>query len=299
MHTRAPAKGSCRRRAIISAAPLDEDAAVELARSLLRQGYHVKKVVDQTGLSQNHVEMLASSTLAPDVKRLAKYMNARLGELGMSQLEASKLGLVSRSTLNLLGKDDRVPGSATLSKLDELLSWEPGSAHAAMHGSEPTPRENTISRPPGPIVDRDAEDDYDNLRMWIEKRLLELQMSKSRLAAVGGPGRTTLATMGKRGYSPNAETLERIDTHLMWAPGSAFAALKGGKPVNLHIDVKPHPALVPVHSIIDRLKVLRTRAERQQQSLEQQLRDIDQALSQAYLVVEDLSPHQRSSNSLP
>ena len=75
----------------------------------------------ETGLSKNHVEMLASSTLTPDVKRLAKYMNARLSELGMSQLEASKLGLVSRSTLNLLGKDDRVPGGATLSKLDELL----------------------------------------------------------------------------------------------------------------------------------------------------------------------------------
>lgn len=47
----------------------------------------------QTGLSEIHVEMLASSTVKPDVKRLAKYMNARLAELGMSQLEASKLGV--------------------------------------------------------------------------------------------------------------------------------------------------------------------------------------------------------------
>lgn len=285
--------------AIISAAPLDEDAATELARSLLSEGHSVDKVMAQTGLSQNHVEMLASSTVAPDVKRLAKYMNVRLSELGMSQLEASKLGLVSRSTLNLLGKDDRVPGRTTLSKLDELLSWELGSAHATMYGSEPKPRETSLGRRPGPVVDRDAEDDYENLRMWVEKRLLELQMSKSRLAAVGGPGRTTLATMGKRGYSPNADTLERIDTHLMWEPGSALAALKGGKPVNRRIEVKPHPALVPVHSIIDRLKVLKTRVERQQQTIDQQIRDIDQALAQAYLVVEDLSPQQRNIQSSP
>ncbi|MGV7852313.1 hypothetical protein PJM29_29515, partial [Mycobacterium kansasii] len=131
-----------------------------------------------------------------------------------------------------------------------------------MYGSEPKTREASVGKRQGPVVNRDADDDYDNLRMWIEKRLLELQMSKSRLAAVGGPGRTTLATMGKRGYSPNAETLERIDTHLMWEPGSALAALKGGKPVNRRIEVKPHPAIVPIHSIVDRLKLLKTRIER-------------------------------------
>ena len=284
------------RRAIITAAPLDEDAAADLARSLLSEGHPVSHVMAQTGLSENHVEMLASSTVEPDVKRLAKYMNNRLAELGMSQLEASKLGLVSRSTLNLLGKDDRVPGRSTLSKLDELLSWLPGSAHATMYGSEPKTREASIGKRQGPVVDRDADDDYDNLREWIEKRLLELQMSKSRLAAVGGPGRTTLATLGQRGYSPTAETLERIDTHLMWEPGSALAALKGGKPVNRRIEVKPHPAVVPIHSIVDRLKLLKTRVERQQETLNQQARDIDQALAQAHLVIEDLTPPQHRAS---
>ena len=282
---------------ISAAPPLDEDAAAELARSLLSDGHPVDEVMARTGLSQNHVEMLASSTVDPDMKRLAKFINDRLSELGMSQLEASKLGLVSRSTLNLIGKDARVPGRTTLTKLDELLSWEPGSAHATMYGSKPKPRETHIGRPARPVFDRDADDDYENLRKWVEKRLLELQMSKSRLAAVGGPARTTLATIGKRGYSPNAETLERIDTHLMWEPGSALAALKGGTPVNRRIEVKPHPAIVPVHSIIDRLKVLKSRVERQQQSIDQQIRDIDQALSQAYLVIEDLgAPQQRTMN---
>ncbi|MEX7470752.1 hypothetical protein BEL07_17665 [Mycolicibacterium grossiae] len=287
------------RRAIITAAPLDEDAASELARSLLSEGQSVDEVSARTGLSENHVEMLASSTVEPDVKRLAKYMNVRLAELGMSQLEASKLGLVSRSTLNLLGKDDRVPGRSTLSKLDELLSWVPGSAHATMYGSEPKTREASLGKRKGPVVDHDADDNYDNLRMWIEKRLLELQMSKSRLAAVGGPGRTTLATMGKRGYSPNAETLERIDTHLMWEPGSALAALKGGKPVSRRIDVTPHPATVPLHSLVDRLKLIKTRVDRQQETLNQQSRDIEQALAQARLVIEDLTPPQHRTSFPP
>jgi len=238
--------------------------------------------------------MLASSSVKADVARLAQFVNDRLRELGMSQLEASKLGLVSRSTLNLLGKPKgdgkelRVPGRTVLSKLDELCSWEAGSAHAIMFGSMPTPRETQVGKRPRPVINPDAEDDFDNLAMWIEKRLLELQMTKSRLAAVGGPGRTTLATLGKRGYQTSPETLERLDTHLMWEPGSALATLKGGIPVNRRIEIKPHPALVPVTSVIDKLKVLKTRAERQQLTLDQQIKDIDQALTQAYLVVEDL-----------
>ena len=280
--------------ATITAAPLDEDAAVNLSRSLLSEGHPVDEVVARTGLTQNHVEMLASSSVKADVARLAQFVNDRLRELGMSQLEASKLGLVSRSTLNLLGKprgdgkELRVPGRTVLSKLDELCSWEAGSAHAIMFGSMPTPRETQVGKRPRPVINPDAEDDFDNLAMWIEKRLLELQMTKSRLAAVGGPGRTTLATLGKRGYQTSPETLERLDTHLMWEPGSALATLKGGTPVNRRIEIKPHPALVPVTSVIDKLKVLKTRAERQQLTLEQQIKDIDQALTQAYLVVEDL-----------
>lgn len=265
-----------------------------MARSLLSEGHPISEVVAQTGLTQNHVEMLASSVVKPDVARLAQFVNARLSELGMSQLEASKLGLVSRSTLNLLGKgkkdggEVRVPGRATMAKLDELCSWEPGSAHATMFGSVPTPRETQIGKAPRPVVNYDAEDDFDNLAQWIERRLLELQMSKSRLSAVGGPGRTTLATLGKRGYEPSPETLEKLDTHLMWEPGSALATLKGGTPVNKRIEMKPHPALVPINSVIDKLKVLKTRAERQQQQIDQQIKDIDVALAQAAIVVEDL-----------
>ena len=266
---------------------------------MLSEGHDVKAVVTETGLSTQHVETLARGQLKPDVQRLAKYMNTRLRELGMSQLEASKLGFVSRSTLNLLGKDDRVPNRNTLERLDELLSWERGSSWAVMHGSEPMARERAGAGEQRPVIDRDAEDNYSNLAHWIDKRLRELNMSKSRFAAVGGPGRTTLATLGQRGYRPTPETLDRIDTHLLWEPGSAMAALKGGIPINRGPAVTPHPALVPLSAIKDRLKVMKARVQRQQQAIELMERDIDDAMSHVDLVVEDLGDPRRRFATQP
>jgi hypothetical protein len=177
----------------IKAKPFDVDTAAVRARSVLGKGHDVSIVVAQTGLPHARVEALAQAEGHPNVQRLAKYMNARLRELGLSQLEASKLGFVSRSTINLLGKDDRVPNRYTLEKLDELLSWERGSSRAVLYGSEPLARE-VPSGAKRPVIDSAAEDNYSNLAHWIDKRLRELNMSKSRFAAVGGPGRTTLAT---------------------------------------------------------------------------------------------------------
>lgn len=265
---------------------------------MLSKGRDVKAAAAQTGLSRTHVEALAQAEVKPDVQRLAKYMNARLRELGMSQLEASKLGFVSRSTLNLLGKDDRVPNRNTLENLDELLSWERGSSRAVTYGSEPIAREDNtgVKRP---IIDRNAEDNYSNLAYWIDKRLRELNMTKSRFAAIGGPGRTTLATLGTRGYRPTPETLDRIDTHLLWEPGSAMAALKGGVPINRGPAFTPHPALVPLSAIKDRLKVMKARAQRQQQALEQLERDIDDALSHVDLVIDDIGDPRRRLTAQP
>lgn len=284
--------------ATITAKQVDQDAAIQRARSLLNQGRDVKAVAAQTGLSHAQVEALASTEVKPDVARLATYMNTRLRELGLSQLEASKLGFVSRSTLNLLGKDDRVPNRNTLEKLDELLSWERGSSQTVIYGAEPIAREDNtgVKRP---IIDRNAEDNYNNLAYWIDKRLRELHMTKSRFAAIGGPGRTTLATLGTRGYRPTPETLDRIDTHLLWEPGSAMAALKGGIPINRGPALTPHPALVPLSAIKDRLKVMKARVQRQQQALDQMERDIDDALSHVELVVNDLGDPRRRLATQP
>ncbi|MGV7724256.1 helix-turn-helix domain-containing protein [Mycobacterium kansasii] len=286
------------RRQIIIAEQSDEDAAIARARSLLREGSDVKLVVAETGLSQAHVESMAQVERNADVQRLAKYMNTRLRELGLSQLEASKLGFVSRSTLNSLGKDSRVPGRNTLERLDDLLSWERGSSWAVMYGSEPIAREEAAgSGGKRPVIDRGAEDNYANLAHWIDKRLRELSMSKSRFAAIGGPGRTTLATLGTRGYRPTPETLDRIDTHLMWEPGSAMAALKGGTPINRGPIFTPHPGLVPLSAIKDRLKVLKVRAQRQQAANEQMVRDIDDALLHVDLLADDLGDPRRRFTS--
>jgi hypothetical protein len=266
------------------------------------EGRDVAAVAAQTGLPEADVDELTNGhaivDAKSDVQRLAKHMNNRLRELGMSQLEASKLGFVSRSTLNLLGKDDRVPNRNTLERLDELLSWERGSSRQVMLGEEPIPREGS-SGAKRPVIDPDAEDNFNNLTRWIDSRLRELNMSKSRFAAVGGPGRTTLFTLGARGYRPTPETLDRIDIHLLWEPGSALAALKGGVPINRGPAMAPHPALVPLSAIKDRLKVMKARVQRQMQTLQQMDRDVDDAISHVDLVVDDLGdPRRRFGTSL-
>ena len=62
------------------------------ARSLLAQGYAVAAVAARTGLPEDEVRRLAD-TLGDDVRLLAKHVNGRLRELGMSQLAASNLGI--------------------------------------------------------------------------------------------------------------------------------------------------------------------------------------------------------------
>ncbi len=213
-------------------------------------------------------------------------------ELGLTQFSASKLGYVSRSTLNLLGKDGRKPNRKTLQSLDDLLSWEHGSCEAIMCGGQPTPRKARSRSAGEPVVaappDVGAGDDYLNLTDWIERRLKQLHMSRTRFAAIGGPSRSTLATMGKRGFQPTSETLEKIDTHLMWERGSALAALRGGTPQPLATSARPHPALVPLSAVRDRLNVLAARTRRQQEQLDQTLRDLDVAMEHVDLVVQDI-----------
>lgn len=195
---------------------------------------------------------------------LAKMVDARLRDLGLSRLAASKLGYVSRSTLS--GLADRVPTAATLANLDALLSWEPGSAQAVLYGHQPVAREQqTGSR--RPTYDLDAAENYPNLTRWIASRLRELNLSKVRFAEISGVGRSTLATLGRRGYTPTPQTLERIDTHLMWEPGSAMAALKGGVPVRRGPDRTPHPSLIPITAVKQRLRTLSARLLRQSEAI--------------------------------
>lgn len=266
---------------------------------MLSEGRGINAVAARTGLSKESVAELAGTSGSPDVGLLATHVQARLRELGLSILQASKMAFVSRSTLTQLGKDDRVPTRNTLAKFDDLLSWHSGSAQAAMYGQEPVPREQHTGEN-RPSYDINAEDDYLNLGRWIEERLRELNMSKSKFAAIGGPGRSTLATLGKRGYQTSSETLERIDTHLMWEPGSALAALKGGIPIRRGPAPTPHPALIPLSAIKDRLRVISARLVRQAQAIEQMQLDVEEAQRHVNLAIEDLGdPRRRDAVWMP
>lgn len=246
----------------------------------------------------------------PDVGHLSHEMQLRLHHLNFTILGASKLGILSRSTLTSLRDADRVPNYQTLNKLDELLSWEPGSARRVLYGGSPIAREEGIysQLPAQPNPDADSDDpgpgdtfddlfdpdedasawDYPNLSRCIERRLRELNMTKSKFAAIGGPGRSTLATLGKRGYIPTSETLDRIDTYLMWERGSAITALRGGQPVRRGPSVAPHPALVPLNAMRDSLKSTIVRLNRQAQSVAQLQSDVREALNMVHVAISEL-----------
>ena len=229
----------------IIAAQQPHSVPEDTAHSLLSQGYGVDNVAARTGLSADTVARIADTIDRPDVSALVTAVHERLHDLGISQLAASKMGKLSRSTLATLGKAGKVPSDTTLAKLDELLSWEPGSARSTMFRSQPIARE-APERPQHPPEPDLRHGDYDSLAHQIDLRLRELNMSKSKFAAIGGPGRSTLATLGKRGYQPADDTLERIDRFLYWEPGSAEAVLKGGLPIRRGPTPAPHPSLVPL-----------------------------------------------------
>lgn len=225
-----------------------------------------------------------------DVSMLVKHVHARLEDLGLSQLAASKLGQLSRSTLATLGKGGKIPSATTLDKLDELLSWEPGSAAATLHGADPVAREVPVK--PERVISEPA-DDYPNLAKQIEQRLRELNMSKSKFAALGGPGRSTLATLGKRGYQPAADTLDRIDKYLLWEDGSALAALRGGLAIRRGPTPTPHPSLVPLNAVQDRLRRIYARLTRYEQGISQMKDETMDAINHVTLAINDLGDIRR------
>lgn len=252
------------------------------------------------------VEPDAESDGQPDVQRLSQQMQIRLRELGFSLLGASKLGILSRSTLTSLRDADRVPNLQTLTKLDDLLVWEPGSAKAVLHGGDPVPREQGVYShlPKSSLPEEEAQSgvtldnlfnpnedpaqwDYNALVTAIERRLRELNMTKSKFAAIGGPGRSTLATLGRRGYVPTAETLDRIDRFLMWERGSALTVLRGGAPVRIGAAVA-HPALVPLNAVRDTLKAVKIRLNRQAQSVAQLESDVDETLARVNVAIAEV-----------
>ena len=119
-------------------------------------------------------------------------------------------------------------------------------------------------------------------------------MTKVRFAEVSGVGRSTLATLGKRGYNPTPQTLERIDIHLLWEPGSAAAALKGGVPMRRGPVMGPHPALIPIASVKDRLRVLSARLLRHRESTDQALRDVAEMQKHVSQLYEDFQDPRRA-----
>ena len=287
----------CIRKEAIIAALQADGVPKDTARRLLKQGYEVEHVATRTGLPPSTVARLAKTITkkattgdpaAPDLAGLATAVDDRLHDLGISQLGASKMGLLSRGTLTTLGKNGKIPTDSTLDKLDELLSWEPGSARAVLAGKAPTPREVPNlrrQRPPVPYYHAAA---YADLAREIQLRLRELNMSKSKFATIGGPGRSTLATMGRRGHQAAPETLDKIDKFLLWEPGSAEAVLNGEAPTRLGPTPTPHPSLVPLNAVLDRQRRLLAQLTRWEQSIAQMKTEVAESINHVNVAINDI-----------
>lgn len=235
-------------------------------------------------------------------------MQSRLADLRLSTLAASKQGIVSRSTLHSLNRPgSRVPSFVTLAKFDELLSWVPGSAHAALYGKEPVTREYATANPETALDEgvldsiyfEMANDDqskyhYEELKRLVTVRLGELGLSKQRFAQIGGPGRSTMATLGSRGYAPSAETMHRIDTFCNWEPGSTLEVLRGGMPTSRGVSATPHRAIGPLNAAFDLVMQAKARLLRQHQAGEQLIANMDQVMSQLSVSISDLEDRRQS-----
>lgn len=271
---------------MIIAAPETTQAPEDSARTLLSQGRGLEDVAIRTGLSVTDVQAIAEGE-QPDVTALVEQVHARLRDLGMSMLAASKRGILSRSTLITMGKGGRIPSDLTLDKLDELLMWERGSARSVMFGHAPTAREEPTHSRVQPVKNT-AEYDFNNLVMQIEQRLRELNMSKMKFSRIGGPARSTLATIGRRGFHPAPETLARIDRTLLWEPGSAETALKGGLPIRRGADPNPPPTLVPLNAVLERQRRLLAQLTRYEQGIEQMKAEVQESINHVNLAMSDL-----------
>jgi len=228
----------------------------------------------------------------PEVSLLVSAVHARLHDLGISQLAASKMGKLSRSTLATLGKGGKIPSDSTLDKLDELLSWEPGSARGILVGETPVPREDA-PRPPRPEPPQYEPAGYASLAHEIDQRLRELNMSKTKFAAIGGPGRSTLHTLGRRGYAPQPDTLNKIDRFLLWEPGSAETVLQGGLPIRRGPTPTPHPALVPLNAVLDRQRRLLAQLTHWEQSIAQMKNELTESINHVNVAITDLKDWRR------
>ncbi|MGL5441237.1 MAG: hypothetical protein ACRDDJ_02045, partial [[Mycobacterium] stephanolepidis] len=131
-------------------------------------------------------------------------------------------------------------------------------------------------------------DNYANLNRHIETRLRELNLTRTKFAALGGPARTTIFQIGRRGTGLAEETLDKLDTTLLWKPGSTANVLRGGVPTPLGSASAPHASLIPLNAAMTQLRRLLARYDRMEKSIEVMRVDTEAAIRQVGLAMTEL-----------
>jgi transcriptional regulator with XRE-family HTH domain len=153
---------------------------------------------------------------APDRKRAARYVLARMGELGLTREElADRAGLDRKTVYNLLS-GERWPHERTRGALERVLSWYPGDLLRVAEGGEPVAYE----RPPS---------GRELLADFARQRMAELGLGWNDVIKDGDFSEVQVDEI-RRQWDLDRPTRRSLERALRWEPGSIDLIFSEGRP---------------------------------------------------------------------
>ncbi|GAA2085190.1 hypothetical protein GCM10009780_25020 [Actinomadura alba] len=159
--------------------------------------------------------------MSRDRTRVARYVIARRGEVGLTQQGLADRAGVDIKTIYNLESGERWPQAKTRGALEAVLSWYPGDLQRIAEGGEPVVYERPPSR-------RELLADY------IRTRMDQLRLTWADVARDGRIPEEELHDL-RRQMIPEGHVKLGLERALRWEPGSIDAIVDTGKePATVH-----------------------------------------------------------------
>ncbi|WP_131736450.1 helix-turn-helix transcriptional regulator [Actinomadura roseirufa] len=146
-----------------------------------------------------------------DLVRVARYVSARRGDLGLTQEQLAERASVDRKTIYNLESGERWPQAGTRSRVERALGWYPGDLVRLSEGQEPIEYEPP---PPGRELLADL----------VRDRMGELGLTWADVARDAALSERDLEEL-RRSWAPRSATAAGLDRAMRWQPGSVTAVL--------------------------------------------------------------------------
>jgi transcriptional regulator with XRE-family HTH domain len=153
--------------------------------------------------------------MSQDRARVARYVIARRGELGLTQQGLAGRAGVDIKTIYNLESGERWPQAKTRGALEAALSWYPGDLQRIAHGGEPVVYERPSSR-------RELLADH------IRTRMDQLRLTWADVARDAGIPEEEIHDL-RRQMTPEGHVKLGLERALRWEPGSIDAIFDTGK----------------------------------------------------------------------